>query len=264
MGKIVYSTLRFDSQDNTIYSHSDSLSVDRYGILYILPPERAVLFSDINQLVWDESESRSYENGIDHGVLYLKDSNGKYNTGVAWNGLTSITESPSGAEPSNLYADNVKYIELRSVEEFKGTIEAYTYPDRFSECDGSCVLKPGLYGGQQSRRSFGLSYRTFVNGGKSYKLHLIYDCSASPSERSYSSINDSPEAVLFSWELSSTPTKLPDGRLVSSLIIDSSKVNPNRLRKIEDALYGTSSLSARLPFPDEIISILIGRDISDE
>lgn len=264
MGKIVYSTLRFDSQDNTIYSHSDSLSIDRYGILYILHPDKAILISDVNQLTWDDSDSRKYENGVDHGVLYLKDQNGRYSIGVAWNGLTAITESPSGAEPSKLYADNVKYIELRSVEEFNGKIEAYTYPDRFSECDGSCVLKPGLHGGQQSRKSFGLSYRTFINGGKSYRLHLIYDCSASPSERSYSSINDSPEAVVFSWDFSSIPTKLPDGRLVSSLTIDSSKVNQNRLHDLEDVLYGTSSSSARLPFPDEVISILIGRDISNE
>ena len=260
MGKYIYSTLKFDSQDSTIYSPTDSLNLDRYNILHVILPELAVLISDVNQIVWDDTGNRTYENGVDHGVLYLKDSNGRYNTGVAWNGLTAITESPSGAEPSNLYANNAKYVELRSAEEFKGKIEAYTYPDRFSECDGSRVLKPGLLGGQQSRKSFGLSYRTFINGGKSYRLHLIYDCSASPSERSYRSINDSPEAVQFSWDLSSTPTKLSDGRLVSSLTIDSSKVNPNRLRELEGVLYGTSSSSARLPFPDEVISIFLSRE----
>lgn len=264
MGKIVYSTLRFDSEDNTIYSHSESLSIDQYGILHILPPEIVALISDVNRIAWDGVDERLYETGVDRGVLYLKNPNGVYDTGVAWNGINSITESPSGAEPTNIYADNVKYVELRSKEEFKGTIEAYTYPDRFSECDGSSILKTGLHAGQQTRKPFGLCYRTLVNGGKYYKLHLVYDCMASPSERSYKSINDSPEAVLFSWEFSSTPVKLSDQKPVSTLTIDSSKVNLNRLHELEDALYGTSSSSARLPFPDEVISILAGRSMNNE
>ena len=195
--------------------------------------------------------------------MYILDENNEYSKGVAWNGLSNITETPSGAEATNIYADNNKYVELRSIEDLGGTIEAYTYPDEFAECDGSSVLISGVYAGQQPRKSFGLSYRTMIGNTGAYKLHLVYGCMASPSECSYSTINDSPEAVSFSWDYTAMPRKIPDLKSTSSLIIDSTKVRLSRLHELEDVLYGSYSAQARLPFPNEVVSILIGREVTN-
>ena len=221
-------------------------------------------------LSWDETGERLYETGVDHGVLYLIDSNGNYSTGVAWNGLTTVTETPSGAEATNIYADNIKYLELRSLEEFGGTIEAYTYPDEFAECDGSAALTTGLYAGQQPRKPFGFSFRSVLGNDvdkdqHGYKLHLIYGAMAAPSERSYATINDSPEAITFSWEFTTTPVNLAGHKPVSCLTIDSTKVDPTKLKNLEDKLYGVSTTTgenavagsaAYLPLPAEVISTL--------
>lgn len=221
-------------------------------------------------LSWDETGDRLYETGVDHGVLYLIDQNGDYSTGVAWNGLSTVTETPSGAEATNIYADNIKYLELRSLEEFGGTIEAYTYPDEFAECDGSVALLSGLYAGQQPRKPFGFSFRSKIGNDidkeeHGYKLHLIYGAMASPSERSYATINDSPEAITFSWEFTTTPVTLAGHKPVSCLTIDSTKVDSTKLKALEDKLYGVSTTSgtnpvagsaAYLPLPAEVISTL--------
>lgn len=221
-------------------------------------------------LSWDDTGERLYETGVDHGVLYLIDQNGAYSTGVAWNGLTTVTETPSGAEATNIYADNIKYLELRSLEEFGGTIEAYTYPDEFAECDGSAVLTDGLYAGQQPRKPFGFCFRSVLGNDvdkdtHGYKLHLIYGCMASPSERSYATINDSPEAITFSWEFTTTPVALTGHKPVSCLTIDSTKVDAGKLTALENKLYGVSTTTgenavagsaAYLPLPAEVISTL--------
>lgn len=221
-------------------------------------------------LTWDETGDRLYETGVDHGVLYRIDNNGDYSTGVAWNGLSTVTETPSGAEATNIYADNIKYLELRSLEEFGGTIEAYTYPDEFAECDGSAELISGLYAGQQPRKPFGFSFRSRLGNDvdkeeHGYKLHLIYGCMASPSERSYATINDSPEAITFSWEFTTTPVALTDHKPVACLTIDSTKVDSTKLKALEDKLYGVSTTTgtnavagsaAYLPLPAEVISTL--------
>lgn len=212
-------------------------------------------------LTWDDTGDRFYETGVDHGVLYRIDSNGDYSTAVAWNGLSTVTETPSGAEATNIYADNIKYLELRSLEEFGGTIEAYTYPDEFAECDGSAVLATGLYAGQQPRKPFGFSFRSRLGNDidkeeHGYKLHLIYGAMASPSERSYATINDSPEAITFSWEFTTTPVALAGHKPVSCLTIDSTKVDSTKLKALEDKLYGTSSAAAYLPLPAEVITTL--------
>lgn len=221
-------------------------------------------------LSWDNTGDKLYETGVDHGVLYPMGQNG-YGTGVAWNGLTGVTETPSGAEATKLYADNIKYLEIRSAEEFGGTIEAYTYPDEWAECDGSAALLAGVYAGQQPRKVFGFCYRTILGNdvdldSHGYKLHIVYGCTASPSERSYATVNDSPEAITFSWEFSSTPVNVSGHKPVSCITIDSTKVDATKLKNLEDKLYGVSTDStanpavagsaAYLPLPAEVISTL--------
>lgn len=214
----------------------------------------------MEKIVWDQTGERLYETGVKNGVLYVQE-NGTYPKGVAWNGLTAVTESPSGAEPTALYADDTKYVNLVSAEEFGATVEAYTYPDEFAECDGSASIADGVYIGQQNRKTFGLSYKTTVgndvnNNNHGYKLHLIYGAVASPSEKSYSTINDSPDAITFSWEISTTPVNVTGHKPTALLTIDSTKVDPAKLAKLEAVLYGSSTADARLPLPDEIVSIL--------
>lgn len=217
------------------------------------------------RIAWDEMGKRLYETGVKNAVLYLQDEQGVYSKGVAWNGITSVSESPSGAESTPLYADDTKYLELTSNEDFGCTIEAYTYPDEFAICDGSAELSEGIIIGQQARKPFGLSYRTTVGNDVKgtdygYKLHLIYGCKAAPSERSYSTVNDSPEAITFSWEVTTTPVTVStiDGKEfkpTSSLTIDSSKVDATKLKALEDILYGTEDKEAKLPLPNEIAEL---------
>lgn len=215
------------------------------------------------KIVWDESGKRTYETGVRKGVLYLQDTQGAYTKGVAWNGLTAVTESPSGAEPTALYADDIKYLELFSAEEFGATIEAYTYPAEFEKCDGSASLGTGVTIGQQDRATFGLCYRTVlgndVKGSEfGYKLHLIYGAKAKPSEKGYQTINDSPEAITFSWEISTTPVNVAGFKPTACVTIDSTKIEPEKLAQIETLLYGDTSAEAKLPLPDEIATILKG------
>lgn len=212
------------------------------------------------KLVWDKTGERLYETGVSHGVLYVQDSTGAYPAGVAWNGLTAVTESPSGAEATPLYADDIKYLELRSAEEFGATIEAYTYPKEFEACDGSAELAEGVTIGQQDRQTFGLCYRTIVGNDVKkndlgYKLHLIYGATASPSEKGYQTVNDSPEAITFSWEVTTTPINVDGFKPTSSLTIDSTKVDKSKLGTLEEKLYGTESAEATLPTPDEVAAI---------
>ena len=212
------------------------------------------------KIVWDETSKRFYETGVKQGVLYVQEG-GVYPKGVAWNGLTAVTESPSGAEPTALYADDIKYLNLMSAEEFGATIEAYTYPDEFAACDGSAELTDGISIGQQTRKTFGLCYRTTIGndteGNKfGYKLHLIYGALAAPSEKAYATINDSPEAITFSWEVSTTPVAVTGHNPTASLVIDSTKVDSDKLAALEAVLYGTESEEARLPLPDEILTLI--------
>ena len=214
------------------------------------------------KIEWDKTGERLYETGVKYGVLYIQEE-GAYPNGVAWNGLTAISESPSGAEATPLYADDVKYLNLVSAEEFGATIEAYTYPDEFMLCDGSAELTAGVYIGQQARRTFGLCYRTAVgndilNNDYGYKLHLIYGALAAPSEKSYSTINDSPEAITFSWEVKTTPVNVTGHKPTASLIVDSTKVDADKLALLEAELYGSAEKEARLPLPDEVLTILAG------
>lgn len=215
------------------------------------------------KLVWDESGKRLYETGVEKGVLYVQGENGQYQKGVAWNGLTAVTESPSGAEPTALYADDIKYLELFSAEEFGATIEAYTYPEEFEACDGSASLVEGVSIGQQDRKAFGLCYRTIVGNDvkgneHGYKIHLVYGAKAKPSEKAYATVNDSPEAVTFSWEVTTTPVNVAGFKPTASVTIDSTKITPEKLKLIEDKLYGTDSQEAELPLPDEIKQIITG------
>lgn len=215
----------------------------------------------MSKLVWDATGSREYETGVKNGVLYVQNESGTYEKGVAWNGLISVTESPSGAEATPLYADDIKYLELFSTEEFGATIECYTYPEEFEACDGSAEIATGVVIGQQNRSSFGLCYRTTlgndVKGNEyGYKLHLIYGCKAAPSEKAYSTINDSPEAITFSYEVTTTPVQVTGHKPTASLIIDSTKVQPDKLALIEAKLYGDVSTEASLPTPDEILEII--------
>lgn len=215
------------------------------------------------KIVWDESGKRLYETGVKNGVLYIQDETGAYNKGVAWNGLTAVTESPSGAEATPLYADDIKYLELFSAEEFGATIEAYTYPEEFEACDGSASLGTGVTIGQQDRKTFGLCYRTVLgNDVKSneygYKLHLIYGAKAAPSEKGYQTINDSPEAITFSWEVTTTPVNVAGFKPTASVTIDSTKIDAAKLKTIEDMLYGEGATDAKLPLPDELKTILAG------
>lgn len=216
----------------------------------------------MTRLLWDQVGERLYETGVDQGVLYVP-NNGVYDTGVPWNGLTSITESPSGAEATPIYADNIKYLNLISTEEFGGTIEAYTYPDEFAQCDGTATPEAGVAVGQQSRKIFGLCYRTKlgndVDGADyGYKLHLVYGATAAPSEKAYSTVNDTPEALAFSWAFSTTPVAVTGLKPTAQLTIDSTQVNPTNLAALEDALYGTAGTSPRLPLPDEVIGMFAG------
>lgn len=219
------------------------------------------------KLVWDQTGERSYETGVKKGVLYVQ-SEGTYPKGVAWNGLTAVTESPSGAEATAMYADDTKYLNLYSAEEFGATIEAYTFPDEFAQCDGSAELVPGISIGQQARKSFGFVYQSTLGNDTEgndhgYKLHLIYGCMASPSERAYATINDSPEAVTFSWEVTSTPVSVTGFKPTSCITIDSTKVEPTKLAALEAILFGSNAdggsgtgTDARLPLPDEIAEIM--------
>lgn len=213
------------------------------------------------KLVWDEVGKRTYETGVDKGVLYVQDDEGAYGKGVAWNGLTAVNESPSGAEPTALYADNTKYLELTSKEEYGATIEAYTYPDEFEACDGSAEVGTGVVIGQQSRKVFGLCYRTVKgndvkNNDYGYKIHLVYGCKAKPAQKNYQTINDSPEAITFSWEVSTTPVEVEGFKPTATVTIDSTKVTAEKLKSIEEALYGTESVEPKLLLPSEIIAIV--------
>ena len=217
----------------------------------------------MSRITWDNTGERYYETGVKMGVLYPIQTGGVYTKGVAWNGLTAVTESPSGAEATALYADDVKYLNLMSNEEFGATIEAYTYPDEFAECDGSAALAAGVMIGQQKRKTFGLCYRTTVGNDVDgsdygYKLHLVYGCLAAPSEKAYSTINDSPEAITFSWEVSTTPVNVSGFKPTSQITIDSTKVDETKLKNLEDILYGKdgdSSTEPKLPLPDEVAAI---------
>ena len=214
----------------------------------------------MSKIVWDQTGQRLYETGVKQGVLYVQE-NGVYPKGVAWNGLTAVTESPSGAEPTPLYADDIKYLNLMSNEEFGATIEAYSYPDEFAACDGSAELTTGVVIGQQARKTFGMSYKTTLGNDVEgndygYKLHLIYGGLAAPSEKGYSTINDSPEAITFSWEISTTPVSVEGHKPTASITIDSTKVDATKLAALETILYGSEDAEPRLPLPDEILTIM--------
>ena len=220
------------------------------------------------KLVWDKSSERLYETGVKNGVLYVQGTGGTYPKGVAWNGLTAVTESPSGAEPTPLYADDIKYLNLLSTEEFGATIEAYTYPDEFAECDGSKSLAAGVYIGQQARKTFGMCYKTTLGNDTEgndhgYKLHIIYGALAAPSEKAYETINDSPEAITFSWEISTTPVNVKGSKPTATIVIDSTKANPEKLAALEVILFGADAPNGegtgtdpRLPLPDEIATLM--------
>lgn len=217
-------------------------------------------------IVWDNIGEHFYETGVKNGVLYVSkttESGGvsttdPYGLGVAWNGLTAVTESPEGAEATDLWADDIKYLTMISAESFKATVEAYTYPDEFAECDGSAAIADGVFIGQQTRKAFGLCYRTTLGNDTDgndhgYKLHLIYGAKAAPSERAYATINDSPEAITFSWEISTIPVAVTDHKPTACLTIDSTKVeNPQYLTALENILYGSSNADPRMPLPDEV------------
>ena len=222
----------------------------------------------MSKIVWDKTGERLYETGVKNGVLYLQ-TNGVYDNGVAWNGLTAVTESPSGAEATALYADDMKYLNLYSAEEFGATIEAYTYPDEFAECDGSKELADGVVIGQQTRKAFGLCYRTVIGNdtdgeAHGYKLHIIYGAMASPSEKAYATINDSPEAITFSWEVTTTPVNVTGAKPTASVVIDSTKADPTKLTALEAILYGkdpttdggNDGVAPRLPLPDELKTLM--------
>ena len=215
----------------------------------------------MSKLVWDQTGERYYETGVKQGVLYPMQEGGTYSKGVAWNGLTAVTESPSGAESNPLYADDIKYLNLLSTEEFGCTIEAYTYPDEFAECDGSASIATGVTIGQQKRKTFGLCYRTVLgndvdNNDHGYKLHLVYGCLAAPSEKAYSTVNDSPEAVTFSWEVTTTPVAVKGFKPTACITIDSTKATAEKLSALEDILYGAEATEARLPLPDEVATLM--------
>lgn len=212
------------------------------------------------RIEWDKMGEKFYETGLDRGVLYIQ-KNGAYTGGVAWNGLTAFNESPSGAESNPLYANNAKYLTLLSAEEYGFTLEAFTYPDEFAECDGSAEIAPGVLAGQQFRKPFGFTCRTLLgndtdNTTHGYKLHMVYGAVASPSERAFATTNDSPEAITFSWECDTTPVNVPGYKPTSCLTIDSTKCDAAKLKALEDILYGTEADEARLPLPDEIITLM--------
>lgn len=213
------------------------------------------------KIVWDQIGERFYETGVKNGVLYVQNEEGNYENGVAWNGLTAVTESPSGAEATALYADDIKYVNLMSAEEFGATIEAYTYPDEFEACDGSASLVAGITIGQQPRKAFGLCYKTVVGNdvqgnALGFKIHLIYGAKAAPSERAFQTINDSPEAITFSWELTTTPVNVAGFQPTANLVIDSTKVAPEALAKIEAKLFGSDEAEPTLLLPDEVVALI--------
>lgn len=215
----------------------------------------------MSKLVWDQTGEREYETGVKNGVLYVQGEGGTYPKGVAWNGLISVTESPSGAEATALYADDIKYLNLMSNEEFGATIEAYMSPEEFDQCDGTASIATGVSIGQQKRKTFGMAYKTTIGNDVDgndygYKIHLIYGALAAPSEKAYSTINDSPEAMTLSWELSTTPVNVEGFKPTASVVIDSTKADPIKLKKLEEILFGGESTEARLPLPDEIVSII--------
>ena len=215
----------------------------------------------MSKIVWDQTGERLYETGVKRGVLYVQDSGGTYPKGVAWNGLTAVTESPSGAEATPLYADDIKYLNLISTEELGGTIEAYTYPDEFAECDGSASIATGVYIGQQPRKTFGMCYTTTVgndvdSNAHGYKLHLIYGALASPSEKAYSSINDSPEAITFSCEFSTSPVNVTGFKPTANIVSDSTKATPEKMAALEKILYGDTEVEPRLPLPNEVAQVM--------
>ena len=220
----------------------------------------------MSKLVWDKSGERYFETGVDHGVLYVWDPTlnsgaGGYGTGVVWNGLTGVTNSPDGAEPTDLWADNIKYATLRSAETFGATIEAYTYPSEFAQCDGSASPAAGVYIGQQTRKTFGFCYRTKVGDdtdtdANKYKIHVIYNATASPSERSYETVNDSPDAITLSWEITTTPVNVTGYKPTSEIVIEVWKLTSAIKKDLEDALYGTDNTSASLPDPDDLLALL--------
>lgn len=213
------------------------------------------------KLVWDETGKRLYETGVSKGVLYVQADDGTYGNGVAWNGLTAVNESPSGAEATPLYADDIKYLELTSTEEYGASIEAYTYPEEFEQCDGSAELGVGVTIGQQPRKAFGFCYRTLIgndvkNNDYGYKIHIVYGAKAAPSEKAYQTVNDSPEAITFSWELTTTPVNVEGYKPTACVTIDSTKVAPAKLTSIEEALYGSDTKEPKLLLPDEIAAII--------
>lgn len=213
------------------------------------------------KLVWDETGKRLYETGVSKGVLYVQTDEGTYGNGVAWNGLTAVNESPTGAEATPLYADDIKYLELTSTEEYGASIEAYTYPEEFEQCDGSAEIGKGVIIGQQPRKAFGFCYRTLIgndvkNNDYGYKIHIVYGAKAAPSEKAYQTVNDSPEAITFSWELTTTPVNVTGHKPTACITIDSTKIEPAKLTSIEEALYGTDSAEPKLLLPDEIAAII--------
>lgn len=215
----------------------------------------------MSKLKWDQIGERLYETGVDKVVLFPMEPTGQYGTGVAWNGISAVNESPSGAEPTALYANNGKYLNLISNEDFAATIEAFTYPDEFEECDGSKEIAPGVVIGQQKRKVFGLAYRTLlgndVDGNDhGYKLHLVYGCLAAPSENNHSTVNDSPEAGTMSWSVSTTPVEVADAKPTATVTIDSTKADKTKLKKLEDMLYGTEQAESKLPLPAEVITLM--------
>lgn len=215
------------------------------------------------KLVWDAITERLYETGVNQGVVYPMNDAGTYPLGVAWNGLTAVTESPSGAESNKIYADNIAYLNLISAEEFGATVEAYTYPDEFAVCDGSATIAVGVFIGQQKRKAFGLCYKTLLGndtegGDYGYKLHLIYNAMAAPSEKAYATVNDSPEAITFSWEITTTPILVAGFKPTACLTVDSTKVDAAKLTQLENILFGTDGADARLPLPEEVMSIMAG------
>lgn len=215
----------------------------------------------MSKLKWDQTGERLYETGVDKVVLFPMESTGQYGAGVAWNGITAVNESPSGAEPTALYANNGKYLNLISNEDFAATIEAYTYPDEFEECDGSKEIAPGVVIGQQKRKVFGLAYRSLIGNDvdgndHGYKLHLVYGCLAAPSENNHSTVNDSPEAGTMSWSVSTTPVEVADAKPTATVTIDSTKADKTKLKKLEDMLYGTEQDESKLPLPAEVITLM--------
>ena len=213
------------------------------------------------KLVWDQAGQKFFETGVSNGVLYVSDGQGGYLKGVAWNGLTSVAENPSGAESNPVYADNIKYLNIISAEEFGATIEAYTYPDEFMECDGSAQVVAGVNIGQQARKSFGISYRTRVGNDVSgdnlgYKIHVIYNCQAAPSGKTYSTVNESPEAITFSWEVTTTPVPVEGFRPTSTVVFDSTKLEAEKMAAVENALYGGASSEPGLPSIEELLALV--------